>query len=388
MLRFNQKIHYLLRSNITALYIVNSMRSFALSLISIFIPVYLLQRNFTLVDVLIFLATAVTLQIFMSYFSLKHAFKKGIKQSFYISMPAVILFFILLYNITFLSRNLGNVGTVLLLGLVVSVSNSFYWTGYHVEFAKFSKKKNSAKQLSTMNILSTAASVIAPLIGALLISLFSYDVTFIAIIIIFLISLIPLIISKDDHEPFDFKITNTMKKKYKDYVLPFFSEGLYSPATAYYWPVMLYLVFTNLPKMGGIYFVSNALYAIAVYTTGQILTNKNLYKLLRFGTIMHAITLFVRGFVKDFTALIFIQGIGGISGPFFAIPYRKAFYDKSKDQGIAEIIYMRETYLNLGRLCSYLLLIALLFYIDTQIALIIMLIFSGIAIQGMNLMKA
>jgi len=388
MLRFNQKIHYLLRSNITALYIVNSMRSFALSLISIFIPVYLLQRNFTLVAVLIFLATAVTLQIFMSYFSLKHAFKKGIKQSFYISMPAVILFFILLYNITFLSENFGNIGTVLLLGLVVSVSNSFYWTGYHVEFAKFSKKKNSAKQLSIMNILSTAAAVIAPLIGALLISLFSYDVTFIAIIIIFLIALIPLIISKDDHEPFDFKITNTMKKKYKDYVLPFFSEGLYAPATAYYWPVMLYLVFTNLPKMGGIYFVSNALYAIAVYTTGQILTNKNLYKLLRFGTILHAITLFVRGFVKDFTALIFIQGIGGISGPFFTIPYIKAFYDKSKDQGIAEIIYLRETYLNLGRLCSYLLLIALLFYIDTESALIIMLIFSGIAIQGMNLMKA
>jgi len=128
MLRFNQKIHYLLRSNITALYIVNSMRSFALSLISIFIPVYLLQRNFTLVAVLIFLASTSTLQIFMSYFSLKHAFKKGIKQSFYISMPAVILFFILLYNITFLSGNLGNMGTVLLLGLVVSVSNSFYWT--------------------------------------------------------------------------------------------------------------------------------------------------------------------------------------------------------------------------------------------------------------------
>lgn len=383
----NHYLHRLFQKNITDLYIMHTVRNFAFSLVSIFIPIYFLQQGFSIFEVGWYIASFYLLLIPSSYIGMKLAAKTGIKKAFWVSLPISLLFIISLNYLLQIQIILGTLFTILIIATLQALNSSIYWMSYHIEFTKFSSKKKGAKQLGLTQVFSVMAGIAAPLIGAVTIAQFSYPLVFATVATLLIIAFIPMIFSKDDHEPFEFKIQKLTTKRLKDYVLPYFAEGLYNPATSFFWPIMLFFLFTSLPKMGGLYMASNFLHAAVMYFVSFHLTEKNRFKLLLFGTIMHGASLVARIFVKTIGAAFAIQSFGGFSGPFFVIPFHNLYYNKAKKEKKAEHIYFREVYLNLGRFSTAALLIIMLFLFEPIIALSIMLVFSAIALQGLNLIK-
>src|SRR3990172_1971196 len=119
------------------LYVSLAIRAFSLSLIGVFFPIYLYKIGYPL-------------------FSSKY----GIKHSILISIPFLIGFFFLLYSI-----GTYNV-PLILLALFDGISTAMFWVPYHIDFAKFSSKKNRGKQIGVAAITASVISVLGPIAGA------------------------------------------------------------------------------------------------------------------------------------------------------------------------------------------------------------------------------
>ncbi|MDA1038362.1 MAG: hypothetical protein O2877_01585 [bacterium] len=87
---------FLKNKELDELFASMSLRSFAVSIIGIFIPIYLLQIGFSLVQVFLFFALLSIVHSISSLASIKVACKYGFKHSILFNTPLLIVFFLLL----------------------------------------------------------------------------------------------------------------------------------------------------------------------------------------------------------------------------------------------------------------------------------------------------
>ncbi|MGM5482851.1 MAG: MFS transporter [Nanobdellota archaeon] len=379
---FHMKVPYFLKKEINEIYIMHSLRSFAVSTTSIFIPIYLLKHGFNFYEVALYFAVYTIANILFSLLALVYSSKKGARHSVLISIPLLIIFFIALHQTDLLIEFLGKITILILYPLLFSSAVSFYFMAFHLEFAKFSKSEKSAKEFGLVRTFSTAASIIGPLLGGLIIELFSFGCLFSLVVIILIFSVLPLFFSSELHEPFNFRIKDVLK--YKKKAIPFLAEGFRFMAAKYFWPVLLYIMAIPLSNIGGIFTISSTLLALFTIYLGKKTTEANKHKLLKIGAIGNSVSLIIRTFLKTFSAIAIIQGLGGITWALVQLPYFSMFYNNSKKKGIPETIFMREFYLNLGRLLSIITLVLILIATSVKYALISTIIIGGLVMLLMT----
>jgi len=379
------KTTYLLKEEIKELYLTSAIHSFAIALVAIFIPIFLLQSGFSLVQVVIYEIIHYALAAVSAYFAMKYASKNGVKHSMIISIPFFIVFFLMLYNSQILLQYLDKYVFLILLSLFTAISGAYYWMGWHIEFAKFSEKK-SAKQIGVINIISTMMSVIGPLTGAFIIITFGFLPLFVLVIILLCISMFPLFMSKDYHVPIEFKMDKLFKLKEIKSSLPYIGEGFEQIAVSIFWPVLLYLLFISLESIGGLYALSNAILVMVTFYLSRKINIFNRYKLMRLGAYTHSLTLMLRVFFKAVYAIFIVQGLGAITWVFLDLPFRSLFYDISKQKGVIWTVFYREIYLNIGRVLSFIILLVLLSFFTEINALIMTIIISGVIMLSMMLL--
>jgi hypothetical protein len=379
------KIEYFLKKEITELYITNSLRSFGLSLISVFLPIFFIKQGYSLLDIVLYLTINIFIGILLSYTALKFIAKKGIKHSILLSLPFLITFFIMLHNIDELILKMGKYGYLIILSVLSAISVKFYYMGFHVDFAKFTQIKDSAKQLSVITALSILVSVIGPIAGALIISYYSFNTLFIIIILILLSSATPLFFTKDSPEPTGFNIENAFTKDKMKENWPFYAEGIRDYASRIYWPLLLYFLLVSIGQIGALFTISNGILVLFTIYIGKITKESNKKKILKTGTIIHAISLGSRVFLKTMSLITIVQGVGAAAFTMIHMPFYSIFYNNSKKRGISKIIFLREIYLHLGRATSlFTLCISIFLLKDIRAALMIAIIVGAIATLFMS----
>ena len=85
------KVPYFLKRDITELYITSSLRTFATSMVQIFIPIFFLQEGYSLAAVFTFFLAKAVLGIPFMYYAIRFAAKKGVKHAFFLSLPFMLL---------------------------------------------------------------------------------------------------------------------------------------------------------------------------------------------------------------------------------------------------------------------------------------------------------
>lgn len=365
------KIHYFLKKEINELYVTHALRSFAMSTISVFLPIFLLQRGYSLNEVMLYFFLHVFLGTVFFYMSMKLSCKKGIKHSIAASIPILAVFFICLHQIIPLTSVIGRINTLILIDVLITLSMAMYYAGFHIDFAKFSEKKKSTKQISIIQALALIFSILGPLFGAVMISFYSFEILFIIIIGILVASGIPLMFSGEFHEPLKFKMKNIFSKKVLKTDWVFFAEGMRDYAARIFWPLLLYFLMMNLSEIGGIYTISNALLAIFTLYMGKKMTSKNRNHLMNIGAIIHSFSLAIRTLLKTLSMIAVTQGVGAISFTMINLPFHSTFYNNSKKRGIGFAIFSREVYLHIGRLLFLIIVSLLLLFMQVTLALMI-----------------
>src|SRR3989344_5948383 len=127
--------HYqhLLNRELDELYASMAMRSFALSIVGIFVPLYLLEIGLSVQGVItFFLIFAVTRAAF-SVPSAGLAARYGLKKMMLASTVMMALYYFLLRFATGFDVNF--------LAVLSGIALTIFWTSYHIDFIKCSKKR-------------------------------------------------------------------------------------------------------------------------------------------------------------------------------------------------------------------------------------------------------
>lgn len=387
MINFHQQVQYFLKKEINELYLMHTIRGFAISTIAIFIPIFFLKNGYSLFEVGLQLFLHYALAIPICFFALKMASKKGVKHLMHFSVPILIAFFLMLYNIIYLMNFLGKYEYLLIITLFYVFSTSIYWMGFHIEFSKFSSSKKETKQVGLLNIFSTIASALGPLIGAIIVTASSFNVLFILVIVFLIVAMLPLAFSGEHKDKFEFKFKEMLKFEDKSQRFAFLGEGVKDMAGRVLWPILLYLLFTNLEDIGGIFAISNTVLVLFTWYMSGKITDKNRMYFMRIGTYIHSATLIARVLIKSFVTLVFVQGIGALSWTVVDLPFRTIVYKKAKHEGAAYVTFFREVYLNIGRAMSVIFLMIMLVFLSNQTSLVLSILIGAVFLILMNFIK-
>ncbi len=373
---FHQKLVYFMKEEINEIFITNSIRSFALSMISVFVPIFFLKMGYSLQEVLLFYVLYSLIVLSTVKYFVRFATIRGVKKSIFISMPVLSLFFFGLHHLDQISNLIGRLPAIYLLGAIQTISALFYYMGFHVDFARVHKIDKAAKQISTLNTASILLSIAGPVLGAFIISFTSFEILFSIIFILLIAGTVPLFFSKETVEEFPRNINRIFTKSELKRNLPYLGEGFRNVAAAIFWPIMLYVLSVNIEEIGVLYTFTNVLVALLTIYLGH--SRHNQHKVLDLGTALHSISLVVRTMLSTITSIAAVQGLGAISFAMIRNPYLTFHYNKSKMFGIAHNVYAREMYLHLGKVINLIILIILLNFTSTITSLSITIIIGGL----------
>ena len=91
--------HFLINRELSELYASMAIKGFALSLIGIFIPIFFLEKGFSMMEVGYFYIIQFLLMIIFSACAAKFIERYGVKHSIFASIPLLALFYYLVNGI-------------------------------------------------------------------------------------------------------------------------------------------------------------------------------------------------------------------------------------------------------------------------------------------------
>ena len=340
---FNIFMHkYLQNKELDELFLSVFLKNIAQSMISIFIPIYLLTLGYSLVNIsiyyLIYYTTASISFPFCTILNSKIGIKKG--------MAIGTLILILSY---FLLEKLNSGFPYYILAIIFGVASSFYFSGFHIEFTRSIKKKETGKDLSILKIIAKISSIIGPLTGALFINYISFKFIFLLVSGVLFISIIPLFLTKDYKNPIKISFKKIIKSDTKVKALAYQVHGALYLIASVFWPIFIYLTIKSILSLGAIITMTSVIIIFIINYLGKI-ADKKPNKLLKTGIFSHSISWILKILLLSPLGLFFSNFVSGISSAAIDLSFHKKIYEKAKNtDNITNYFIFREMHLGMGR---------------------------------------
>lgn len=360
------------------LVIADSFRLLAISMVSLFIPIFLLSSSFSVLEVAFMELGLFLGAIVFHYLSLKFLARfGGVKKVMIFSYAMYILMYFSLKYTDIIVSNIGKVDFLILITFLNIIASVSYWTTHHIYFFRSAGSKDPGKKLGILKSVPTIAGIFSPFIGSILISNFSFYTTFLFSAVLMVVASSALLFSRD----IDIKIDLSLKKSLNLHNIRtniiFFIQGLGYAAVGFAWPILLFIFSIQLISMGSLYLFSNVVYAAISYFGGKRTDNDSSNIIGRIGAVGHGFSIIFRALSTTIVTMTAFQTMGGLFGGLVHISLDADFFKKGK-KDIANAIMCREIYMNLGRAFIIAVLIILLFYFPIKQVFIGVLVFSGV----------
>ena len=331
---------HMLNRELDELYVSMAIRAFALSVVGIFVPIYLLQIGLSVYSVILYYLVYVVTRFFFAAPAARLAARHGLKKMMFLSNALMAVYFVAL-------RFANDVGIdVNYLAVLAGVAVTLFWTSYHIDFVKFSKKKYTGEELSMSNMLVSVSSFLGPFIGGASILIFGFNPVLIVAVILLVLSMLPLFFSKDTHDPYTFSMKNVIAGRPGREYAGHIGFGIEAFA-GIFWVLIIFLTITdNLASLGFVASISLAFSLILSYISGKY-SSKNPFRVLKIGAIALTLIWSIRLLVKDFFQLLVSDSLYGSSRPATDISYDTVTYQKARKK-TAEYIVFREMMIPLG----------------------------------------
>jgi MFS family permease len=177
---------------------------FSISMISLFIPVYLWKLGYDLVTIALFWGVLAGAQFLAMPVAAKLSERIGLKHTMMLSIPFLIGFYFFVNLIPSAEY------PILLLALVLGVYRGLYWFPLDHDFAQnYGAGKENA--VGMLFVLPRVGKVLGPIMGAIILIAFDFHILFYLVIMLAFISAIPLFYTKDFPEKEHFNFTADAK---------------------------------------------------------------------------------------------------------------------------------------------------------------------------------
>lgn len=257
--------------------------------------------------------------------------------------------------------------------IIIAIWRILYWVPYHVDFAKFSGKRNRGKIVGFMQSIFSLIGVVAPIVAGWIITKYDYNTLFIIGTLIYLCSFLPYITTPRTKEKFVWGYFQTwnklFKKKHIGTTIAFMADGAENVVGVIIWPIFIFILLEgDYMKVGSISSAVVLVTIAAQLIMGKYADKKPKKSMLKFGTIWYAAIWVGKMFILTFFHIFLADMFHKFSKIFLRIPFDAATYEIAADQGhyVDEFTVLHEMALIIGKCSMYIAIIILIFFVPLQ----------------------
>ncbi len=324
---------------LTGLYLNASLRTFGLSLISIFIPLYILKITSNLNWVFIFYIVSFGIMSFLDYILAKVVSKIGPDWSALISN-----LFLISYLICLKAAKM-DLNFFLLAALMIAFVVPLYWGPYHLAFINLGKQEKMGGQVTIMVFFSRVVASLAPVCGGLIIKNWGFDVLFnIALGIIFF-SVFPLFFDsynkKESISSFGKIISSILSREERHNVLGFVGESIETFIAVVFWPIVIFLSVGSY-QIVGLITSASLLFSLIILMILKKYIDRREKRFFRWGMWGNGLNWLVRIFANGARQIFLADLSYNLLALFVWTPFHSLVYKKAKSKKIFDFVELRE----------------------------------------------
>jgi MFS family permease len=350
--------HFFANKKINELYGAMAIFRFGVSLIALYVPIFMYQRGFSISQILMFFVIAATYYTLFSIPSSKFTSRFGVKHTMLLSLPILVAYY--------LGLNYLHPGSMLyyILPGVASAHSVLFNIAYHLNFIEHAERDKTARQMTVLSMISNIVQFASPFLGGIIIMNYGFGANFALGSIIIVLSMLPLLLTKDVHEPMSFSVKDIwhyiISKKHLGMNLSFLGYAVESIISFLLWPVFLIIMLKTVAMVGGVVSLTAFFTITTIYFIAKLADKWDKKKLIRIGTILHFFGWLGRLFVYSPLTIFSVDTYKNISLNTVQIPLGAYFYEVSHKKNYFELIVAREIIFNVSRIVVLPLLVLLL----------------------------
>ena len=326
---------------LSEIYASQFLRSLALNIISVFVPIYLYKIGYSISSILLLFLVWFGVRPLYCLLAAKLIARIGPKHVIALANVIYIVFLTLLISIEDLNWPLA------LIALVGSLATTLFLIAFQVDFSKIKHSEHGGKELSYEHIVERIGAVLGPIVGGLVATFIDPRYAFATAIIVLCASLVPIFMSAEPiHTRQQIVYKGFPWRRHKrDFVsgVGFDVENL---VTGLVWPLFIaitVLTANTYATLGLLAAVSTAIALIAIFTIGRLVDEKRGGMLLRAGAVTNAILHLCRPFASSFGLIIAVNVINEPLTVAYRLPYEKGRYDACDSAVGYRIVYFTLT---------------------------------------------
>jgi len=341
------------KKELTQVYLSLFLRSFAISLIGIFVPIYFYQElGFSLVQTLSFYAFYSVVMAASMPLAASFASRFGVKHSVMLSMPLYIIFLFLMYLMPTLRMNL------MIPAAIVGISLAFYWTGMHLTFYHASDHQHRGEEFGKREGLTILAGLVGPLLGGLMIISLGFKSVFLLSSVILILSSVIIFRTDDEYPTFHFSVRTMWDKKYWQNSLFFVCRGSQVMANGVIWPLFVFSVVGGYFSLGLMGSILSAVTALLLFIVGKFSDHVDKRAIIRGVAGFESLSWILKAFSTTSAHIFGATIFGAITNGIQDSPLGALEYDKAKGEPLHYFV-SRELFISLGRILMVLVVIML-----------------------------
>lgn len=344
-------------------YLAMTILNFALAAAMLFEPVYLYTLGFPLYKIMFFYFAVYALYFFIMPLGGKVVKQRGFAHGMVYGSLILILYFIFLVAIP--THPIFFYLSIIALAL----QKTFFWPGYHADFAFFSQRGERGRDIGILTIVDTIAFIAGPLMGGIIVSVFGFPVLFAFMCVTILLSVIPLLLSREEFVPTSYNYREAYQsliaKENRQYLIGYlgFGEELIVLTV---WPIFIYVAVGNFAEAGGIVALSSFITALVTLYAGRMADLKDRKSVLQIGTILYALGWMMRFFARGGAGVFLVDFFSRTSKNVLAVPMLSGLYDYATRHSIVRTVIFFEMSLTIGKLLAAGILMVVFFFFPAR----------------------
>ncbi len=360
--RFLNIFPHHMRQQIRELYAATSILDFAVAMIQIFEPIYLYTLGYTLQQIILFFLIVYGVYFFIMPLGARVARRVGYEHAIAYSTVVFILYYFIFYNIAFAPF------LFVPAALLYAIQKMLYWPAYHADFARFADAGQDAREISFLTVTAAVVGVIAPLASGFILEYWGFGALFTFVSLIFLISNVPLLITKEIFEPGTFEYFSVYKDLFsKERRRSFFAYVGFGEEliVLVVWPVFIATIVVDLLNIGILTALTTLISVIITVYIGKSSDVGDKRSILKFGAIIYSIAWFMRLIVHATVGIFFTDTLSRISKNIVTVPQTALTYEQAKQQNVMHTVVFFEASLVVGKLIAMLIIYGALFILPS-----------------------
>lgn len=342
------------------LLIYELLKNFGISLIGVFIPIYILSEGRGLYEASLFIVISGIAGVALSYpiskIISRIGFKHALIGSYFFLIPGILA--IRTFELSILTISASS--------LLYNIGRITHNIGLNSEFAVDSEEESRSKDSGKMLSFPSISRIIAPLTGGIIFAGFGFTSLMFITVFILLLSVLPLIFSKEHRDPMEYDIKKLFEEEYLKTVPLFIIRGIQAVTAVAIFGMFIYLVVGGSIDVGGARALDSLGFVLTGLLVGKYTGKIRKEKFVTAGCIGAAIIMFLRGFITAPIQAFFISFAGGIFFQIYHVPIYSSFADKAEDTEILEFYTLRKIFVSLGNILVVLTLTTFYLLYDLQ----------------------